>query len=276
MDSQIEPLSAPDVAQESPSRSGRGPGRPTLSNEALLDKALDIFLEKGFEGTSIDAITAAAGVAKRTVYLRYGDKTTLFRAALERAIEEWIVPVETLQAAESDDLEETLLRIGQILVANIMTRAGLRLLRITNAESVRMPEIGAYAYRHGTGRTLVYLADLFRRRVKPGGRELADADEAALAFLNLVVGGPPSMALSGVELDQAEIDRHTRSAVSLFLHGLLPREASGEERETALAGPCGAEAQDLRTLEAENRRLRTLLVEAMLEAAALKEGRSSD
>ena len=57
-------------------------------------------------------------MAKRTVYLRYGDKTALFKAALERAIEEWIVPIERLQAAETDDLEETLLRVGHILVAN--------------------------------------------------------------------------------------------------------------------------------------------------------------
>ena len=88
-----------------------------------------------FERTSIEAITAAAGMAKRTVYARYGDKTTLFKAALTRAIEEWIVPVGLLQAAESDDLEETLLRIGQILVANVLSPGGQRLLRLTNAVS---------------------------------------------------------------------------------------------------------------------------------------------
>src|SRR5262245_28968785 len=87
----------------------RRPGRPTLSNEQLLDTALDLFLEQGFERTSIDAITSAAGMAKRTVYLRYGDKESLFRAALERAIEDWIVPIERLRAAERDDFEETLL-----------------------------------------------------------------------------------------------------------------------------------------------------------------------
>src|SRR3974377_667266 len=88
----------------------RRPGRPTLSNEQLLDTALDLFLENGFERTSIEAITAAAGMAKRTAHERYGDKTTLFKAALTRAIEEWIVPVRDLQTAESDDLEDTLLR----------------------------------------------------------------------------------------------------------------------------------------------------------------------
>ena len=40
-------------------RVSRGPGRPSLTNEQLLHKALDLFLENGFERTTIDAITAA-------------------------------------------------------------------------------------------------------------------------------------------------------------------------------------------------------------------------
>src|SRR3546814_18196217 len=49
---------APNV-MEQPAR--RRPGRPSLSNEELLDKALDLFLEKGFSGTSIDALCASPG-----------------------------------------------------------------------------------------------------------------------------------------------------------------------------------------------------------------------
>jgi TetR/AcrR family transcriptional regulator, mexJK operon transcriptional repressor len=244
----------------------RRPGRPTRSNEELLDKALDLFLENGFERTSIDAITASAGMAKRTVYLRYGDKMALFKAALERAIKEWIVPIENLQAAESDDIEETLLRVGQILVANIMSPAGLRLLRITNAESARMPEISAYTYQQGTEPTLAYLADLFHRRIRPGGVEMQDADEAALGFLYMVVGGPASMTAWGVVLDDAAISRHTRYCVRLFLLGLLPRE-----RETPQRRHSAAKAQKRKVLEAENGRLKKLLAEAMLDVAALKE-----
>jgi AcrR family transcriptional regulator len=266
MSSPSEPALAPDAPQKPPAKAGRGPGRPSLSNEELLDKALDIFLEKGFERTSIDAITAAAGMAKRTVYLRYGDKMALFKAALERAIDEWIVPIETLRAAETDNLEQTLLRVGDILVANIMNPAGLRLMRITNAESARMPEIGAYTYRHGTERTIGYLADLFRRRIKPGGRELADAEDAAMAFLSLVVGGPPTMAAWGVTIDPAAIDQHTRYCVGLLLNGVLPRAASA-----AASADGGETSADREPLEDENRRLRKLLVESMLELSVLKE-----
>src|SRR3546814_9887786 len=91
---------APNV-MEQPAR--RRPGRPSLSNEELLDKALDLFLEKGFSGTSIDAICASAGMAKRTVYARYGDKESLFKAALSRAIAEWIVPIDRLRAQERSE-----------------------------------------------------------------------------------------------------------------------------------------------------------------------------
>jgi TetR/AcrR family transcriptional regulator, mexJK operon transcriptional repressor len=197
----------------------RRPGRPSLSNEQLLDKALDLFLEKGFERTSIEAICQAAGMAKRTVYARYGDKTSLFKAALQRAIEDWIVPVEQLRAAESDDLETSLLSIGHILVTNIMSRAGLRLLRLTNAESGRMPEIGAYNVQQGTKPTIDYLADLFARRLGQGLAPLR-ADEAAEGFLHLVTG-PAIDAAWGVRRDEAALERHIRSSVRLFLYGLL-------------------------------------------------------
>lgn len=252
----------------------QGPGRPTLSNEELLDKAIDLFLEKGFERTTIDAITASAGMAKRTVYLRYGDKTALFKAALQRAIQDWIVPVERLRAAESDDVEETLLRVGQILVENLLTPAGLRLLRITNAESVRMPEIGAYTTQRGTEPTIAYLADLIQRRI-PYRSDIANPQEAAFAFLYLVACGPATMAAWGLVLDKDALDRHTQYCVRLFLYGLLPREASAANGAVR-SGPEHTETAPLRSqhregLETENRRLKKLLLESMLQVAALKE-----
>jgi AcrR family transcriptional regulator len=224
----------------------RRPGRPTLSDEQLLDIALDLFLENGFERTSIDAITAAAGMAKRTVYARYADKETLFKAALNRAIEDWLVPVDRLRAAEEDDLEKTLLTIAQMLLTNILSPAGLRLLRLSNAVSVSMPEIAANNTRMGTQPTLDYLADLFRRRLLPADAPAPEADEAALAFLHLVVGGPASTAAWGVVLGDEAVDRHTRYCVRLFLHGALP--APGRD-----------------ALERENRRVKA----AAQEAAAL-------
>jgi TetR/AcrR family transcriptional regulator, mexJK operon transcriptional repressor len=239
----------------------RRPGRPSLSDEQLLDRALDLFLEHGFEGTSIEAITSAAGMAKKTVYARYGDKKSLFIAALRRAIEQWIVPLERLREVEADDLEETLRNISRILMSNIMTPAGLRLLRITNAESNRMPEIGAYTYKIGTGQTIDYLADLFNRRLGPN--RLVEWREAALAFLNLVISGPPTQTVWGVVFDERSIERHIEFSVRLFVFGLM---SNGGEDAVGVTTSEGANAL-VRELRSENQVLRKLLVDALLANA---------
>ncbi len=238
----------------------RGPGRPSRSNAELLDLSLDLFFENGFERTSIDAICAAAGMAKRTVYARYGDKTTLFKAALKRAIERWIVPIERLRAAETENIEETLLNIARILVANIMSPAGLRLLRLTNAESGRMPDIGAYNVKHGTEPTLAYLTDMFSRYLGPDGQAFPEAEDAAFAFLNLVVGGPANVAAWGVGFDEAAVDFQTRYCVNLFLHGVQPQRT-----DSTLTGDAVA------AVEAENLRLKKLLAEAMIRLDQARE-----
>lgn len=244
---------------ESPAQKPRRrPGRPTLSNEELLDKALDLFLEQGFERTSIDAITAAAGMAKRTVYARYGDKTSLFKAALKRAIDEWIVPVDRLREVETDDLEQSLLAIGNILVSNIMSPAGLRLLRLTNSESGRMPEIGAYNLKLGTEPTLAFLAELFRRHLGRNGTGFPDADAAAMAFLNLVVGGPSNAAAWGVTLSPDELDNQLRYSVRLFLHGIVPAKRLADDG-SAIAG-----------VGEERRQLDAMLDETMTRLAELR------
>lgn len=267
----------------------RGRGRPTLSNEELLDRALTLFLEQGFEGASMDAITAAAGVAKRTVYQRYGDKESLFKAALERAIEEWIVPVERLHALECEDLERTLRDIARVLIRNIMTPAGLRLLKITNAEAGRRPDISVFTYEHGTRQTILYLADLFRRRIGPAAGPIDDWEEAAIAFLNSVVSGPPTKTAWGLSFDDESVERHIVFTVRLFIFGLMPRDAQagveagpksglGESARAASLSdapvPAGhgsaASGVRMRELEEENRTLRKLLVDTMLENVGLE------
>lgn len=213
----------------------RRPGRPSRSNEELLDTAFGLFLEKGFAGTSIDAICAAAGMAKRTVYARYGDKETLFKAALTRAIDGWLVPIDHLRAQECDDFEASLLRIGAILLDNVLGVEGLQLLRLTNAEAVAMPDIAMENVRLGTAPTLAYLADLFHRNLGGAAQAFPAADDAAKAFLNIVVAGPASNAAWGMHVDPAAIDRHTRYSVGLFLRGV---------RDDAPSAPVGARQGD--------------------------------
>jgi len=57
---------------------------PERRRPLVLDAAYDLFLANGFEGTSMDAIAAAAGVSKPVVYDCFRSKDELFTAMLDR------------------------------------------------------------------------------------------------------------------------------------------------------------------------------------------------
>ena len=52
--------------------------------DEALDLARDVFWQKGFQGTSLDDVTAATGLAKPSLYAAFGDKNALFLKVLDR------------------------------------------------------------------------------------------------------------------------------------------------------------------------------------------------
>jgi len=91
---------------------------PERRRPLVLDAAYDLFIENGFEGTSMDSIAAAAGVSKPVVYDCFASKDELFTAMLDR--EEERILVETGEAlattGTSDDPEGTLIRGFQVFL----------------------------------------------------------------------------------------------------------------------------------------------------------------
>ena len=64
-------------------RSGRPPR--TLASEVeerILDAAVKVFLERGFEGASVDEIADVARAGKPTIYARFPGKEALFTAIM--------------------------------------------------------------------------------------------------------------------------------------------------------------------------------------------------
>jgi AcrR family transcriptional regulator len=52
----------------------------------ILDSAIDLLAERGFDGMSVEAIAMHAGVGKATVYRRWASKEQIVVAAIERFV----------------------------------------------------------------------------------------------------------------------------------------------------------------------------------------------
>ena len=80
---------APDTTTAAERRT-RLPGRPRSADadRAILSAALRLLVQEGYVGLSLEAVAAAAGVGKTTIYRRYRDKRELAAAAVSTMIDD--------------------------------------------------------------------------------------------------------------------------------------------------------------------------------------------
>src|ERR1700743_1263408 len=62
----------------------RGPGRPqAFDRDEALTQAMQLFWERGFEGTSFDELIAVMGISPSSFYNSFGSKERLYQEATE-------------------------------------------------------------------------------------------------------------------------------------------------------------------------------------------------
>jgi TetR/AcrR family transcriptional repressor of mexJK operon len=189
---------------------------------AILEAATEVFLRKGYLGTSMDEIAALAAVSKQTVYKQFADKERLFAQIVNNTVNEASEPTynEVLNLRDSGDIEEDLRDLGRRLLARVLQPRLLKLRRLVIGEAARFPELGRTFYEQGPGRTVAALATAFERLAERGVLHLDDPALAGAHFNWLIVSIPLNQAmLSGDDepAGPADIERYVDAGVRVFL-----------------------------------------------------------
>lgn len=117
----------------------RAPGRPRSAeaDDAILEAAIELFAETGYQGFTVEAVAARAGVGKATVYRRYSCKVELIAAACRAYSDLGREPPDT--GTFRTDLRAVLDSLADVLTASSVGRVMPTLV----ADRARIPELDA-------------------------------------------------------------------------------------------------------------------------------------
>jgi TetR/AcrR family transcriptional regulator, mexJK operon transcriptional repressor len=208
-----------------PEKAGKrhGVGRPSAAEaavriEKLLDVAARLFLEKGYEGTSVGEIARRANASKETLYSRYPTKKDLFTAVMQRRAEEGF-QILTDVVHSSKPVDDALRSYARILIFPLVDKETLRLLRaiIGNAETLPEPAEAFWA----TGPTRVYeiVSEMIQSRMARGDLRKADPVQAMHFFVASCTGRFWSQGLLAVQpkVTKAEVNAYIEQVIQAFL-----------------------------------------------------------
>jgi TetR/AcrR family transcriptional repressor of mexJK operon len=202
-------------------RKARSGGRPPREAVEELDArmiacAARLFMERGYAAVSIEAVAAAAGVGKNTIYRRYASKADLFQAVVDDQIRERL---RTPEEIEEGDLESRLNRLAVLLVEAALNPETTAFQRLIIAEAERFPEIAAICLDRAFRPAIALARSVLERAA--GEMRLDELDFAAHQFVAGVVYGPHLDALMGRRslISAEDIARYAENAVTLFLRG---------------------------------------------------------
>src|SRR5580658_5139976 len=138
--------------------------RSDRKRKALLLAATEVFLDKGYDSTSMDDVAAKAAVSKPTVYKYFSDKERLFAEIVLATTSNMVGLVNLISETMSGQpsAESGLLPLARQFLTALMQPRVLRLRRLVMANADRFPDVGRSWYEQGFERALATLATSFR------------------------------------------------------------------------------------------------------------------
>jgi len=196
--------------------------RSRQKRDAILDAATELFLRRGYAGTSMEDVAAAAAVSKQTVYKHFSHKEELFSTIVLATTSGIDRLVETVAAEEvpAAGLRDFLLTLARLFTEAVMSPETLRLRRLVIAESERFPGLGAAWYETGFERVLTTLTVRFAALASRGSLTVEDPAIAAQHFVGLMLWIPVNRAMftgDHAPYSRRELEALAVSGVDAFL-----------------------------------------------------------
>lgn len=150
---------------------------------AILGAATDLFLEFGYDRTSLARVAESAKVSKATLFKQFPTKAELFEAAVLAAGD---TPDREVVDPPSGDLRAGLVVLGLAYVELLNRPRMEALIRTLIAASQRFPELRERTFNFSTLPVFAALGRYLQAEHAAGNAKVDDPDTAAAQFLGMI------------------------------------------------------------------------------------------
>lgn len=207
----------------------RGRPRDPERMKKVLDAARAQFTAMGYEGASIDAIAAASGVSKVTIYSYFPTKTALFQASINHRMEEEFAKVDWPKLDPAAPREE-LTRIGSAFLSLLRCPDVINKQRLLYGAQGQDTTAAEGYFSAGPEELRGALSGYLQRAVDHGSMAITEPRMAAEQFLSLFHGIGHIRGLLGLSLPTKRHDTDMLNAnVDLFMRAFA-LESGGSPR----------------------------------------------
>ena len=200
----------------------------------ILDGALRVFAQAGYSGTTMDAIAAAVGLSKPTLYQYFDSKETLFQAMMLGQRDRMMTVFEhPSHRGMVHDLHAFAWDYADVVLRPEM----LSLARLIIGEVQRFPEIGRAYQASGPDRLLAGIMAYLDAQRAAGRLAFDEAELAAQDLWGLILSAPRTQALYHPDAlpGRDDLRRYILNGLRVFLRAYSTDPARDLEQLEALA-----------------------------------------
>jgi AcrR family transcriptional regulator len=193
---------------------------PDPRRQAYVAAAQRLFFAHGYGATSMNAIAAAVGGSKTTLWNLFPSKLALFEAVVDAVVRDYGAAL-TVDLDSAPDVETGLLRMGNALMETVLSDQVTGIHRLVMGEAARVPELGRVMFERGPGPGMARFAQWLQRQMQAGAIRPGDPALAAQQFCGMCRAGVVDRHLMGITSpdDREQGRREVQAATESFLAG---------------------------------------------------------
>ncbi len=192
--------------------------------EAILRAAHTLFVEKGYDATTLNDIVGRSGGSLATLYDMFDNKPGLLRALVSERCVKLGCAMESAAVVHIPP-RQVLRSIAEEMLDMLLDRTFAGLVQIVTAQCAAHPELGRQLYEAGPAVAQAKGAECLAKLASAGMLDIPDPLAASQLYYQLVCGELKSRQMFGfaVELTPQDRDRHLDFVVSAFLKIFGPK-----------------------------------------------------